>query len=92
MSHTTPADDRLHQCVRAHADRAAAVYRDVVRALEQAFVPVVSPTNTRGSFGSVQDLTNQQSKWELVLVDDRPRCAADNSALMGLLTLLWQGQ
>ncbi|PPK64197.1 hypothetical protein V5P93_006108 [Actinokineospora auranticolor] len=74
-----------------HPDPSAA-YRDAVRAVESAFVPVVSPTNTRASLGSVcKDLVNQSAKWELVLVDSHDRPTAIDPVVT-LLNQLWTGQ
>jgi hypothetical protein len=67
-------------------------YREAVRAIEQAFVPVVSPNNTRASLGTVvRDLRNQLAKWELLLVDtnDQP---GSIKPVVDLLDQLWQGQ
>jgi hypothetical protein len=69
-----------------------AAYRDAVRAVEEAFVPVVSPNNPRASLGTVcRDLANQHAQWELGLVDEQD-APADISYLVGLLDQLWRGQ
>ncbi|SED64028.1 hypothetical protein SAMN04489727_8696 [Amycolatopsis tolypomycina] len=71
---------------------ATGAYREAVRAVEEAFVPIVSPKNGRASLGTVvRDLRNQSDKWELVLVDgvDAP---ASIEPFVGLLDQLWQGQ
>ena len=70
----------------------SAAYREAVRAVETVLVPLVSPANSRASLGTVvADLTNQQAKWELVLVDthDQP---GGIEHLVGLLRQLWFGQ
>ena len=69
-----------------------AAYKEAVRAVEEAFVPVVSPKNTRASLGTVcRDLSGQEEEWEFILVDDRDE-PSTVAHLVGLLRQLWQGQ
>lgn len=80
-----------HHVYKPDPDPTAA-YRDAVRAIEEAFVPVVSPNNVRASLGTVcRDLENQQADWELVFVDTGGAPAVI-TPLVGLLKQLWQGQ
>jgi hypothetical protein len=74
-----------------HPDPTAA-YKEAVRAVEEAFVPVVSPANTRASLGTVcRDLESQDDKWELVLVSDRNQ-PGSAEPLVAILKQMWHGQ
>lgn len=69
-----------------------AAYREAVRAVEAAYLPVVSPRNTQGTLGTViRDLGNQTARWQLALATktDDP---GSIDHLVGLLDQLWQGQ
>ncbi|WP_410645308.1 hypothetical protein [Amycolatopsis sp. lyj-346] len=71
---------------------ATSAYREAVRAVEEAFVPAISPKNGRASLGTVvRDLRSQPDRWELALVDgaDAP---ASIEPFVGLLDQLWRGQ
>lgn len=69
-----------------------AAYREAVRAVEEAFVPVISPKNTRASLGTVvRDLRSQKDKWVVALVDAADALASIEP-FVDLLDQLWQGQ
>jgi hypothetical protein len=66
-------------------------YRDCVRAVEAAAIPVVSPTNSRATLGTIiRDLKAKPTKWSIALhhhsMDDQV------AGLVGMLDLLWTGQ
>ena len=73
-----------------HPDPTTA-YRDAVRAVESVACPLVCPTNTRATLGTVvRDLRGGPRKWRFILVD---RDGADTiDPLLGMLDRLWTGQ
>lgn len=67
------------------------VYRDAVMAVESAAVPVISPTNTKATLGTmIKDIQNKPSKWQFVLSDKDG--ARGIEPVLGLMERLWQGQ
>jgi len=72
-----------------HPDRA---YDEAVLAVEAVACPLVAPTSTRATLGSViADLRNQAARWELAIGDTSGQPAAPDR-LIEMLQLLWQGQ
>jgi hypothetical protein len=69
----------------------AEVYRHAVMAVESAAIPVVSPSNTKATLGTmIADMKNKPSKWQFALSDSTG--ARGIEPVVGLLERLWQGQ
>ena len=66
-------------------------YRDAIRAVEAAAKPVVSPTNTLTTLGTIiSDISAKPEKWKFSLT---PESGADPfEALLGQMRLIWKGQ
>jgi hypothetical protein len=66
-------------------------YRECVRAVEAAAIPVVSPNNAKATLGTViGDLRSAPDKWTVPL--DSPSPDQQIPAVIGMLELLWRGQ
>lgn len=66
-------------------------YREAIKAVEAAAIPVVSPANHRATLGTViADLRNDPTKWAVSL--HSPNADEQVPAVRGMLELLWKGQ
>jgi hypothetical protein len=66
-------------------------YREVVKAVEVAARPVVSPDNGRTTLGTIiHDMRTKPDKWTVGLKHHTP--GGQVSAVVGMLDLLWSGQ
>lgn len=66
-------------------------YGMAIKAVEDAAVPVVSPTNEKATLGTVLARVEQQADWRLPLEREHAR-APSRDVLVGMLRLLWHGQ
>jgi hypothetical protein len=89
-----PADHLKAAWVAAYGiepdpDRA---YDEAILAIEEIACPLVSPTNSRATLGTViAQLEGQTGKWELAVGDSTGQPASIDR-FVGMLKLLWQGQ
>lgn len=66
-------------------------YRLAIQAVEDATIPVVSPTNQRATLGTVLAQLESQSDWSLPM--QREHSAAPSAAIVvGMARMLWHGQ
>ncbi len=70
---------------------ASEAYRLAILAVEDAAVPVVSPTNLRATLGTVLRQLEDQNDWRLPM-DREHSNAASSSVVIGMLRMLWHGQ
>ena len=70
---------------------ASAAYGLAIKAVEDAIVPVVSPTNERATLGTVLAQVEQQADWKLPMEREHDR-APSREVLIGMMRLLWHGQ
>ena len=70
---------------------ASAAYSLAIKAVEDAAVPVVSPTNERATLGTVLAQVEQQADWQLPMEREHDR-APSRDVLIGMMRMLWQGQ
>lgn len=70
---------------------ASAAYRLAIQAVEDAAVPVVSPTNTNATLGTVLKQIEDQKNWGLP-VDREHANAPTGEVLVGMMRMLWHGQ
>jgi len=71
--------------------RAGEGYRECIRAVEAAAIPVVSPNNAKATLGTViGELRNAPDKWRVALHGSSP--ADQVAAVTSMLDLLWKGQ
>ena len=92
------AGDRSAQYLREAWHRAwgripdaSGAYREAVRAVEAAYVPMVSPKNERATLGTIiADIGNKPSKFRVRLQADEPEENVDR--LVGMLQMLWKSQ
>jgi len=66
-------------------------YRLAIVAIEDAAVPVVSPTNARATLGTVLKQLEEQGDWELPMLREHSD-APSRSIVIGMLRMLWHGQ
>lgn len=65
-------------------------YREAIKAVEAAAIPIVSPANHRATLGTViADLRNDPTKWVVSLRSPSPD--EQVPAVRGMLELLWKG-
>lgn len=69
---------------------ASAAYEMAIKAVEDAAVPVVSPTNERTTLGTVLAQIEQQADWTLPMKREHDR-APSREVLIGMMRLLWHG-
>ena len=69
---------------------ASAAYGMAIKAVEDAAVPVVSPTNERATLGTVLAQIEQQADWTLPMEREHDR-APSRAVLIGMMRLLWHG-
>lgn len=66
-------------------------YRESVRAVEAAGIPVVSPDNKSATLGTmIRDMRAKPEKWRVLLGGDNQQVAV--LGVVGMLDLLWKGQ
>lgn len=71
--------------------RAGEGYRECIRAVEAATIPVVSPNNAKATLGTViGELRHAQDKWSVALHGSSPDDQV--AAVISMLDLLWKGQ
>ena len=66
-------------------------YGLAIKAVEDAAIPVVSPTNTKATLGTVLAQIEQQGDWKLPMVREHDK-AVSTEVLIGMMRLLWHGQ
>jgi hypothetical protein len=83
-------EDAWRQLYGLHPDPSAA-YRDAIRAVEAAAIPVVIPTDPRATLGGVlSSLRQGRAKWELAIAAQNGQPASIDP-LAAMLALLWEG-
>jgi len=70
---------------------AGAAYGLAIKAVEDAAIPVVSPTNGSASLGTVLKQLEDQGDWKLPLEREHDR-AQSRDVVVGMLRMLWHGQ
>lgn len=70
---------------------ASEAYRLAILAIEDAAVPVVSPTNRNATLGTVLKQIEDQGDWQLPM-DREHASAPSGSVLVGMIRVLWHGQ
>ncbi|GAB3875390.1 hypothetical protein [Terrabacter terrigena] len=70
---------------------ASAAYGFAIKAVEDAAVPVVSPTNANATLGTVLRQMEDQKNWQLPMNREHDK-APSRDVLVGMLRLLWHGQ
>ena len=66
-------------------------YREAIKAVEAAAIPIVSPNNQKATLGTViADLKNRPESWRVDLHSPTPELQVP--AIVGVLELLWKGQ
>jgi hypothetical protein len=70
---------------------ASEAYRLAILAVEDAAIPVVSPTNPRATLGTVLKQMEDQGGWRLPM-DREHKDACSSEVLIGMMRLLWHGQ
>lgn len=66
-------------------------YRLAILAVEDAAVPVVSPSNERATLGTVLKQMEDQQDWMLPMSREASR-APSGDVLLGMMRMLWHGQ
>lgn len=69
----------------------SAAYRLAIRAVEDAVVPVVSPTDPGATLGKVIAQMESQGNWRLPMVREHSR-ALSGEVVVALMRLIWHGQ
>jgi hypothetical protein len=94
LSTSGRAGDHLRLARRAIFKRdpdASAGYRESIKAVEAAAIPIVSPTNARATLGTViAELRGRPDQWTVELASSGPDGPV--GIIRGMLELLWQGQ
>lgn len=70
---------------------ASAAYGLAIKAVEDAAVPTVSPTNGRATLGTVLAQIEQQDDWQLPMEREHDK-APSREVLIGMMRMLWHGQ
>lgn len=70
---------------------ASAAYRQAILAVEDAAIPVVSPTNKNATLGTVLKQMGDQKNWRLPM-DREYSEAPTGDVLIGMMRTLWHGQ
>jgi hypothetical protein len=70
---------------------ASAAYGLAIKAVEDAAIPVVSPTNSRATLGTVLAQIESQGDWRLPMEREHDK-APSTEVLAGMMRLLWHGQ
>jgi len=66
-------------------------YRLAILAIEEAVVPIVSPTNTKATLGSVLKQIEDQKDWRLPMGREHVQ-APSGHMIVSLMRLVWHGQ
>lgn len=66
-------------------------YRLAILAVEDACVPIVSPSNTRATLGTVLAQIESQGDWSLPMEREHDN-AASRDVIVGMARMLWHGQ
>lgn len=69
----------------------SAAYRLAIKAIEDAVIPVVSPTDLGATLGKVITQMESQRDWRLPMAREHDR-AASGEVVIGLMRLVWHGQ
>lgn len=70
---------------------ASAAYGLAIKAVEDAAIPVVSPTNGAATLGTVLRQLEDQADWKLPMEREHER-ATSREVLIGMTRMLWHGQ
>jgi hypothetical protein len=70
---------------------ASEAYRLAILAVEDAAIPVASPTNTSATLGTVLKQIEDQGNWKLPMTREHPK-APPGEVLIGMIRTLWHGQ
>lgn len=70
---------------------ASAAYGLAIKAVEDAAVPVVSPSNGRATLGTVLTQIERQGDWRLPMEREDDR-APSRDVIIGMMRMLWHGQ
>lgn len=70
---------------------ASTAYSLAIKAVEDAAVPVVSPTNSSATLGTVLRQMEDQADWKLPMEREHGR-ASSREVLIGMMRMLWHGQ
>ncbi|MEU9516879.1 hypothetical protein [Micromonospora sp. NPDC048169] len=70
---------------------ASEAYRLAILAVEDAAVPVVSPTNSRATLGTVLKQLEDQGNWRLPMEREH-QAASSSQVIVAMLRMLWHGQ
>lgn len=71
--------------------RPSDAYRKAIQAVEDAAIPVVSPTNSRATLGTVLKQMEDQGDWNLPMGREHPS-AGTGDTLISMMRVLWFGQ
>lgn len=66
-------------------------YRLAILAVEDAAIPVVSPTNKSATLGTVLNQMESQGDWSLPMTREHPK-APPREVVIGMMRMLWHGQ
>lgn len=66
-------------------------YRQAILAVEDAAIPVVSPTNSSATLGTVLRQIEDQGDWGLPMLRKHSK-GAPTDVLLGMMRMLWHGQ
>lgn len=69
----------------------SAAYRYAILAVEDASIPIVTPSDKLGTLGKVISTMEQHADWGLPMVKTHPK-AAPADVVLGMMRLLWNGQ
>jgi hypothetical protein len=79
-----------HNCYGRNPNSSRA-YSESIKAVEAAVIPIVSPSNSRATLGTViRELEVNQAHWQLAIVG--PDGSGSIDPVLAMLKLLWQGQ
>jgi hypothetical protein len=70
---------------------ASAAYGLAIKAVEDAAIPVVSPTNSKATLGTVLSQMESQGDWKLPMEREHDK-APSTEVLIGMMRMLWHGQ
>lgn len=73
------------------APNASEAYRLAILAVEDAAIPIVSPTNSSATLGTVLRQLEDQGDWSLAMDREHPQ-APSGVVLMSMMRMLWHGQ
>ena len=91
MARAGRAGVRLAQQVYGVAPNPSEAYRLAILAVEDAAVPVVSPTNSRATLGTVLQQLHDQGDWQLPVEREHEK-APSREVIVSMVRLLWHGQ